>query len=284
MVKKNLKVVPIVMINIELLEYDTKNTNKQDRATYRDLKANIQEHGLDENLVVIPHTSIEGHYLVVSGNHRLQICKELGYTELPCAIHEDWNEATAYLQSVRRNLARGKIDKAAFTRLVDDLQSETEMGLSDIREGMGLNDMDVFADMYQADKALLEQDHVQEERVSNTNKDRVKIIENLELMISHILEEHGDTVPHSFIVVPVGGRKHLFVQTDSGLKNVLQKVAAKTVEKDMSLTTVLSGLLTIGLHNCDFLNDTTKVEENADEHHTVPDDTDFESINDNNAK
>ncbi len=279
--KKNdteLKVLPSQMISVDLLEYDTKNTNKQSRSVFKALVENIRLEGFDEPLVVIPHPQMAGRYLIIAGNHRCKAAKTLGYTELPCIVREDWNEATAYLQAVRRNTSRGALDKAAFTVLVDELQSTSEMSMSDIQEGMGITDVDVFADMYVAEQAIAEQHQVHEERVTNNNAKKVKLIEDLEMVLTHIFEEYGNTVPSSFIVFPSGGRKHLFVQANNSLKNVLTKVAAKTHEKGMDLNTVLSGLITIGLYNSDFLGNTNKVEGAAAENVTAPEDTDFDAV------
>ena len=60
------------------------NPNHMNLATLSMLKSSINKYGLVGNLVVrcLP----DGLYEVLSGNQRLQVLAELGYTHVPCIV------------------------------------------------------------------------------------------------------------------------------------------------------------------------------------------------------
>lgn len=239
------------MIPVEKLRFLEGNSNKQNQHTFSELKQNIVDHGFDETLLVVPDGD---NYTIVSGNHRAKAAIELGIESLPCQIRDDWDEVTKELQSVRRNYSRGEIDKNLFTAQVNAIKEKHQIQDHDIMEGIGFKDIEAFAELYKAEKAAAEEGYgrMQEEASSDANS--VKIIDDLGLIISSIIQKYGDTVPHSFIIFPVSGKNHLYIQSNTALKKSLQTIAANCVAKGLDLNVALTGILAIGLAQTDFAN------------------------------
>src|SRR5687768_2696449 len=91
------------LVDIDLIDIDPSNTNKQDRQTFKALQENIQNYGQDENVIIIPKGE---RYLLVAGNHRYMAAKAAGAKQVLAVIRTDWDEVTAATQSVFRNNVR----------------------------------------------------------------------------------------------------------------------------------------------------------------------------------
>lgn len=255
------KVWPVVMIHKDNLHLDPTNTQKQSRKTFKELRANVREQGFDENLIVIPHPELPNDYIIKSGNHRFQAGCAEGMVEFPCVVRHDWDAVTAHLQSVRRNYARGALDKDAFTALIDQLQTEHQINVDEIQEGMGFGgDVDAFAELYSME-AVEKAEAEQVERTRTDAAAKVKLVDDLGLIISYILENHGESAPWSYLIFPSANKTHMFVQANNSLKKVMNQIAAVCVERQLDINVVLTGLLTLGANQTDFLKTKTPVVE-----------------------
>jgi hypothetical protein len=241
------------LVDIDLIDEDPGNTNKQDRETFKALQENIAEHGIDENCILVPKGT---RFLCVHGNHRLRAARSLGVKQIPGVIRPDWDEVTASVQSVRRNTSRGELDKKAFTELVNELHKEHDLDFAEIQEGMGFHDADVFASMYQSEQR--EQERV--ERVENEDLPKIRAMDDIVALVSHLIEEHGETLLQSFLLIPVGGRTHLYISSTNALKQVLTKIVGRCKETGLDINTCITGLLHIGIQNTNFIKD-NKVKE-----------------------
>jgi ParB family chromosome partitioning protein len=94
------------------------------------LKASLERYGVVENLVVRPLSS--GEYEVLSGNQRLKVLHELGYSSAPCVV-VDLDNAQARLLAQALNRIQGEDDpgmKAELVRQVlESIDSEDVLSL-----------------------------------------------------------------------------------------------------------------------------------------------------------
>lgn len=239
------------MISANLLRVLPGNSNKQDTHTFEELKKNIREQGFDESLTVTPNE--DGTYTVVSGNHRMKAGMEEGMDEFPCVVRDDWDDITKQLQSVRRNYARGKINRNLFTAQIDALKEEYSLTNSVILEGMGFADLDAFAALYQQQREEEEEAYEKMHEDASSDAHQVKVIDDLTFIVSHLINKYGDTIPYSFMIVPVGGKNHLYIKTNTALKSAVQNIAAACVANNLDINVALTGIISIGLANTDFL-------------------------------
>ena len=245
--KKEIKIHPVVLLSAALLRTHPTNSNRQSREVFNALRENIREEGFDEPITVRPMD--DGFYEVVSGNHRFDAGVAEGMLEFPCVVRDDWDAVKAELQSVRRNYARGSIDKDLFTVKVNKLVAESGLLMGDVMHQMGFNDPDKFALLYKEEKDQMER-AVSEATVSAS---AVQMIDDLGYVISAIMEKYGDSAPNSFIVFPASGRNHLFVAANPSLKRTLEAVATHCVTTGLDINIALSGLLAIGMQHSNFI-------------------------------
>lgn len=231
------------MLHKDLLFEHPRNSNKQNRHMFKELRDSIREHGFDESLLVVPKDEGDG-YWVVSGNHRYRAGCAEGMEEFPCVIRNDWTDIDHQIQLIRRNYVRGNIDKDAFTVAVNTLAQENNLPLDDIRESLGFEDADIFMQYYKE-----EEERQQAIGKASTSAPQVKMIDDLGLVLSSIFERYGDTVPSSFLIFPAGGKKHMFVAATPAVVRIMQELATYSLENHIDLNLVLGGILAIGKEN-----------------------------------
>ena len=89
-------------------------------ATRAKIRRSIEAFGVVENLVARPHPADAALLEVVSGNHRLEILRELGHVEVPVVVVLlDDTQARILAQTLNRT--RGKDDPVAYRRVLEEL-------------------------------------------------------------------------------------------------------------------------------------------------------------------
>lgn len=241
------------LVNVSLLAEHPNNSNVQSKHVFKELKESIMINGFDEPLIIVPRKDGNAGYFVVSGNHRFRAGKELGYEQLPCIIREDWDEVESEIQLVRRNYVRGQIDRVAFTESVNRLAREQSLALDVIMERMGFDGAESFAEFYKTERKR-EKAMAAGVAASTAHAAQVKMIDDLGTIISVMFEKYGKTVPQSFMIFPLGGKNHIFVQITPALKKSLDAITTKCVAEGLDINTVLGGVLQIGLHTTKFFS------------------------------
>lgn len=260
------------VINVNLLYLHPRNPQKQNKHVFTELRESIREKGFDEPLIVYPKDEGVG-YWIISGNHRYQAAKAEGYGELPCIVRDDWTPLQAELEVVRRNYVRGRIDRDQFVEYVDHIAQTYSIPMDELYAQMGFEDIDTFATFYEKE-ATKEAEIAQEIAKSS----EVSMIENVSDVVSHIFSEHGHTVPCSFLIFPLGKRKHMYIEITPGLKKSLQEISMRCVKEGMDINVALGGLLSIGIQSTNFIKgpaDTVEVEQ---AHDGIDGDTDMEFV------
>ncbi len=263
MSKPTVKVHEVLLVPADQLYEHTKNSNKQSRHEFKETKESIKEHGFDENLIIVPKLDDEGEgYWVVSGNHRLRAGKALKMKEFPCVIHEEWDDVEQQVQLLRRNLVRGAITKQAFTLAVNRLEESSKLALGILQDRLGFEDPDKFADYYQEQR---EKETEVATATASTSAPKVKMVEDLGLIVSALLEQYGDTVPNSFIIFPTGSKRHLYVQSSPTLKRLMETICERCVRDGLDINVALSGLISIGMSQTDFKKPTSSTDKIKEE-------------------
>lgn len=235
------------LIHKTQLSEHPRNSNRQDKHVFKELRKSIREQGFDETLLVVPRDDGEEGYWIVAGNHRYRAGKAEGMDEFPCVVRDDWDETSQQIELVRRNYVRGAIDKDMFTMSVNALASEQGVSISDIQEAMGFRDDERFLEYYKQETEQMEREARQMAETTSASAPAIRMIDDLGLVLSKIFEEHGNTVPYSFIIFPAGQKNHLFVAATPALVKNLTTVAEYCVLHSMDINVILGGLLTIGL-------------------------------------
>lgn len=138
----------VVDLGLALLRQAPWNPNVMDSTMRRYLQKSIARFGILGNLVVRP--LIDGAYEVLSGNQRLILLQEMGFSTIPCVV-VDLDDAQARLLSQAMNHIQGKDDLGLRAELVREI-------LKDIPEAEVLDLMPESTDSLKALVSLGQED------------------------------------------------------------------------------------------------------------------------------
>ncbi len=236
------KVHNAVMLPVaSLLEHEL-NANIQDPQTFTELVKDIENNGFDEPLLVVPKSDGSDKYVVISGNHRLKAVRLLSFEEVPCVIEHGLSEDDQKLRMVRRNLLKGELDPAKFTKLVDSI--ETNYTPDELANLMGFNSVEGFERMYQMEEELSsrQQGAIQ----AAIAEKETNVIDGIGLIINRLVTEYGDDIPHSFMFLNHGSKVHMMITMNTNLKKTIEATALLASKNGLNINEVLSACIVEG--------------------------------------
>ena len=124
-------------IDIDFLQPNSWNPNKMDKATYNAEKESIQKYGVIAPIIVRPYD--EG-YEVVDGEHRLNVCYDLGHKKIPSIIIHDLEDKDAKKLTIILNETKGRNNKIELGKLLGEMK--IDFG-EDLKIGLPFNDEDI---------------------------------------------------------------------------------------------------------------------------------------------
>lgn len=108
------------------------NPNVVDDAKMLQLKKSIIRDGYIQPIVVRPHPEMPGIFVVVDGEHRWTVLKELNYDVIECVV-VDREEPEAMIETVNMNNLRGSFDNFRLAEVILSLsQRYSEEELTDL--------------------------------------------------------------------------------------------------------------------------------------------------------
>ena len=229
------------MVPIEKIYPNPWNPNVQQDETFNKLVENIEEIGMVEPLLlgVRPkEDDPEKEYVIISGEHRYEACKVLGYEKIPAFIREDFDEDMQKFQTVRMNVIKGELDPVKFTDLFNQLEEKYNEEI--VKDMMGFVDEQAFDNVYLDVKENLPKE-MQEEL--EDSKEEIQDVDDLSRILNQMFKKHGDTLQQNFMVFTYGSKTHYWIKlTDEGKKN-MDSLAEYCAEEGVDINRVLNFLL-----------------------------------------
>ncbi len=199
------------------------NPNEEDDRTFDQLVERIRAEGFDEPAHVMPNPDKAGHFIMVSGHHRMKAAKILKLETIPCILHEDWDETKRKIELVARNNLRGNLNPEKFTKLYDEI---VKKGLDKemVKIQMGFTKRDAFEKVYKSiEKSLPAQD----KKKLKEAKENIKSVDDLSSVLNTIFKEHGSELDAGFMVFSFGGKNHHYIKVDKELDFLLTRLEKK---------------------------------------------------------
>lgn len=114
----------VVLIELSRIKPNAYNPNVVSDDILAKLRAEIAQHGLAQPIIV----RREGNdgYLIVDGEHRWRVCRDLGMREIPCII-QDFSDTEAKIKTVQLNYLHGAAVPVKLASLIHDLSKEIKL-------------------------------------------------------------------------------------------------------------------------------------------------------------
>jgi DNA modification methylase len=113
--------IKVEYVAIDLLTPSDYNPRKWDESQKKDLKESITKFGTVDPLIV--NSNSERKNIVIGGHFRLEVCKELGYTEMP-VVYLDLSPEKEKELNLRLNKNQGEFDFDLLSKLDETFLSE----------------------------------------------------------------------------------------------------------------------------------------------------------------
>jgi ParB family chromosome partitioning protein len=113
----------ITHIELNKIKPNTYNPNVVPEDMMAKLRAEIGHKGLCEPILV---RSRDDGYEIIDGEHRWQICRDLGWEKIPCIV-KDYDDAEAKIKTLQLNYLRGSVVPIRLAHLIHDLNKESNL-------------------------------------------------------------------------------------------------------------------------------------------------------------
>ena len=113
----------ITLIELNRIVPNDYNPNVVPEDILAKLRAEIAQKGLCEPILV---RSRGDGYVIVDGEHRWRICRDLGLKNVPCII-EDYDDKEAKIKTIQLNYMRGTAVPIKLAHLIHDLSKEIKL-------------------------------------------------------------------------------------------------------------------------------------------------------------
>lgn len=143
--------VEVVEIPTDRIEPDPTNPNEMTGSVLEALAEDIQTKGFVQPVVVRPSGDT---YLIVDGEHRWRVLRDLGIETVPCVI-DDRPEDDARLRMVTMNRLRGKPAPGKFAGVLADLSDS--IGPETVAEALGMEDDEMATALLPPDPEAVEE-------------------------------------------------------------------------------------------------------------------------------
>lgn len=216
------------------------NPNHMPNGTFSELVGEIEKEGFDQPIIVIPHPTETGKWLIVDGEHRYKAKKVLGDAKIAVVVKKDWDEVKAKLETVRRNVLRGDLDSAKFSSLVNSIALQHNVFMESMPKLMGFADDAAFNAYYKKEKEKVD-DRVTA-MVQETKKE-VQLVDNVSFLLQEIFTQSGDTVQQSFMSFFHQNRLQLLLQMGPELSAEVARLDKTLRRNQKDINDVLVGVL-----------------------------------------
>ena len=149
----------VIKIPIGSVEVNDYNPNKIPSGKMKVLKTFIEKFGFLQPILVRKDLNEEGKYIVVDGEHRFTILKQLGATEVPAIVFSSQDqskeEVLAKMQTINMNRLRGEFDMVDLADVIVELRrSYSDEELVELL-GFEQSELEVFDKMLGIDETKL---------------------------------------------------------------------------------------------------------------------------------
>lgn len=241
-----------IILSPDLLIPTDYNPNKMKPEQYQKLKDNIMEAGFIDPVQAVPHEDGK-HFIIIGGHHRWQAAKELGIKAIPVDVPkaEKWKDLDFQkLQNLRLNIIHGEMDPEKMAKLYEDMAKK--YGADKVSSMMGYSSDAPLKKLIKAMTKQMKQDLPPEmARQFEQQAKEARTVNDLERIIQHLFQEHGDSVKFNFMVFAWGGKEHTYIAMSKKVHDALKKIMKKSQSANVDINEILGDAIVAAAEKMD---------------------------------
>jgi hypothetical protein len=225
---------------IDKLEPNPDNPNEMSEAEFNMLYDNIEKVGVTDPILCRPHPDKPGLWRIIGGEHRWQVARVAGLTEVPVTVITDseFTQDDERFQLVRHNIIHGKMSPKKFMKLYDGLQEEYSREVA--AEMFGFVEEEDFRKLIKDTAANLPKE--QRKEFLDGAKE-IKTIDELAALLNRLFTKHGDSLPYGYMLVDFGGKDSVWLRLSKSDKGNFMEIAGLCKERGLTVDSLFSNLL-----------------------------------------
>ncbi len=209
------------------------NVNEQTPATFAALVEEIQTVGFLEALILVPIGHLE--YRILGGEYRWRAAEHLHLPEVSAIILpvEDFeDEDVQKALSFRLNNIRGKPNPEKLARLLHEFVAKRSA--QEVRKLFAVTEDDQWRAMVETTRKALQSHGTPEDALAKYDKQakQARTTDELAAIVKRLQEDHGSTLQHSYMVLTLGGREHVYIPLSKASKGALDRFLRAVVDKE----------------------------------------------------
>lgn len=238
-------------IPLDRLKKNDANPNVQDERTFNATVESVQEEGWIQPMAsVVPVGEFDPmspwgwkEFSIVAGHHRYDAAVVLGHDAGPCWVldPEKFDQDRQDWVMVKANILSGDLDPMKFTALYSRMAKT--YGAEVLQSLMGFTSEDAFKKVYRDVKRALPPAL---QKALDDQKDEIKTIDDLSLVLNRLFREYGETLPSNMMVFSWAGKEVLWVRTNDRLWEQVLKIAKTAAIQQQDVNAVIGDLLSAG--------------------------------------
>ena len=228
------------VLPVERLVATAWNPNEMGPKEFALLVETIRDVGFIDPITVIPQEDGET-FAINGGVHRWKAAQELGYKEVLVDILVDkrWqDEDLQKFQSVKSNVLHGQMNPEKFLTIYN--QAVEKYGKDKVGKLMGYaDDAGIRKIVKNVAKEMKTSLPPEMARQFEEQAKEARTIGDLERIIQHLFQEHGDSVKYSFMVFAWGGKEHTYISMSKKVHQAMKKIMAASRSGELDINEII---------------------------------------------
>lgn len=227
-------------IAVGLLEPNPDNPNAMTDSEFNLLYDNISQVGITDPILVRVHPDNKDKYRIIGGEHRWEVAKLIGFSEVPCTVitDKDFSEDQERFQLVRHNIIHGKMSPQKFIKLYEGLSEKYSDEVAS--EMFGFVEEDEFKKLINSTAKVLPKD------IQKDFKDaakELKTIDGLAALLNKMFNEYGDDLAYGYMIFDFGGKESIWLRLLPGMKKHFLGIAKTCKDNDKTVDQFMAGIM-----------------------------------------
>lgn len=221
-------------IHYSKIEPNEWNPNQMAPEEFKQLVKGIKEAGGCDDPVLLVSLD-NGRYKIVDGEHRYKGTIEAGFQLIPSIVRtqQEWDTERQKIETIRRQVIKGKFDKKKFTNLADILSNKLSSSRNDLASTLGFKSESHFLENYSSNKEDIKRvvSEYHDKKIQ-PKKEVDEDQENIRQSLKTIVSENSESISNGYAFFFFNGEMNFYLNANQSLIDNLNKLSNIATEEN----------------------------------------------------